>query len=131
MGAYLKSWIDGQSAEDKRYILNALTKDSVRNHKNKRKGQPEDQVGHGCGGQYNSVLMPQGVGAFAQQHIPGASTVMGGFNSAQQTYNSFSGGGGGHQGGRRRDADDEYGAPGGFAHCKLTVSLSYLAPSHR
>lgn len=50
MGAYLKSWIEGQSAEDKRYILNALTKDSVRNGKNKRKGHEKDQIGHGCGG---------------------------------------------------------------------------------
>ncbi|GAA5907677.1 Het-C domain-containing protein [Sporobolomyces salmoneus] len=118
MGAYVKSWIEGQSPEDKRYILQALTKDSVRNHKNNRKGQPDGQVGHGCGGQYNSVLMPNGVGAFAQQYIPGASTVMGGVNSVQQTFNSFggSGGGGQHQGGRRRDVD-EYGndqGPGGF-----------------
>lgn len=119
MGAYLKSWIEGQSPEDKRYILQALTKDSVRNHKNKRKGQPEDQVGHGCGGQYNSVLMPNGVGAFAQQYIPGASTVMGGVNSVQQTFNSFSGSGAGaHTGGGhggRRDVDG-YGnnGPGGF-----------------
>ncbi|GAA5987987.1 hypothetical protein JCM5350_007849 [Sporobolomyces pararoseus] len=115
MGAYMKSWIEGQSPEDKRYILQALTKDSVRNHKNKRKGQPEDQVGHGCGGQYNSILMPNGVGAFAQQYIPGASTVMGGVNSVQQTFNSFGGAshGGGHGG--RRDVD-EYGnnGPGGF-----------------
>ncbi|GAA5960765.1 hypothetical protein JCM3765_007326 [Sporobolomyces pararoseus] len=116
MGAYMKTWIEGQSPEDKRYILQALTKDSVRNHKNKRKGQPEDQVGHGCGGQYNSVLMPNGVGAFAQQYIPGASTVMGGVNSVQQTFNSFGGAshGGGHGG--RRDVD-EYGnnnGPGGF-----------------
>ena len=51
MGAFLKGWINGQSQEDKAYILNALTKDSVRNHKNRRKGHAEDQVGHGCGGQ--------------------------------------------------------------------------------
>ncbi|GAA5928728.1 Het-C domain-containing protein [Sporobolomyces koalae] len=113
MGAYLKSWIDSQGPDDKRYILNALTKDSVRNHKNKRKGQPEDQVGHGCGGHYNSVLMPNGVGAFAQQYIPGASTVMGGVNSVQQTFNQFSGSGGGNQHGGRRDVD-EFGNPGGF-----------------
>ncbi|GAA6015071.1 hypothetical protein JCM11491_001649 [Sporobolomyces phaffii] len=116
MGAYVKSWIEGQSPDDKRYILQALTKDSVRNHKNKRKGQPEDQVGHGCGGEYNSVLMPHGVGAFAQQYVPGASAVMGGVNQVQQTFNSFGGGGGNNHGGRR-DVD-EYGGggaqPGGF-----------------
>ncbi|GAA5931982.1 hypothetical protein JCM1841_006122 [Sporobolomyces salmonicolor] len=91
MGAYLKSWIDGQSPDDKAYILKCLTKDSVRSHSNHRKGHKADQVGHGCGGEYNSVLMPHGVGAFAQQHIPGASTVMGGFNQAQNTFQQFSG----------------------------------------
>ncbi|GAA5960368.1 hypothetical protein JCM21900_003530 [Sporobolomyces salmonicolor] len=91
MGAYLKSWIDGQNPGDKAYILKCLTKDSVRSHSNHRKGHKADQVGHGCGGEYNSVLMPHGVGAFAQQHIPGASTVMGGFNQAQNTFQQFSG----------------------------------------
>lgn len=60
MGACLKSWIDGQNHEDKAYILNALTKTSVRNHKNKRKGAPEDQVGHGCGG--GGFLAPSALG---------------------------------------------------------------------
>ncbi|GAA6061244.1 hypothetical protein JCM10212_002703 [Sporobolomyces blumeae] len=114
MGAYLKSWIDGQTPEDKRYILNALTKDSVRNHKNRRKGHLADQIGHGHGSQWNSVLLPNGVGAFAQQHIPGASSVMSGVNQVQSTFNSFSssGGGGGHGG--RRDVDQFQPPPAGF-----------------
>ncbi|GAA5913792.1 hypothetical protein JCM5296_002869 [Sporobolomyces johnsonii] len=91
MGAYIKSWIDGQSPDDKAYILKSLTKDSVRSHSNHRKGHKADQVGHGCGGEYSSVLMPHGVGAFAQQHVPGASTVMGGFNQVQNTFQQFSG----------------------------------------
>ncbi|KAL8278714.1 hypothetical protein RQP46_008783 [Phenoliferia psychrophenolica] len=88
MGAYLKSWIDGQSGEDKAYILNALTKQSVRANKNKRKGHAEDQVGHGCGGEYNSFLSPEKVSAFAQQHVPGASGVIGGFHQVQNTFSS-------------------------------------------
>ncbi|ORY92909.1 heterokaryon incompatibility Het-C [Leucosporidium creatinivorum] len=86
MGAYLKSWIEGQSPEDKAYILNALTKDSVRNGKNKRKGHEKDQIGHGCGGQYNSILSPEKVSSFAQQHVPGASSV---FNAAHSAQNAF------------------------------------------
>lgn len=50
MGAYLKSWIDGQSHADKQFILNGLTKDAVRNHKNRRKGHEADQEGHGAHG---------------------------------------------------------------------------------
>lgn len=58
MGAYLKGWIDGQSSSDKAYILNALTKQSVRAGKNKRKGHEQDQVGHGCGGRESSRRSP-------------------------------------------------------------------------
>ncbi|GAA5835537.1 hypothetical protein JCM11251_002958 [Rhodosporidiobolus azoricus] len=122
MGEYLKSWIDGQNAEDKRFILAGLTKDAVRNHKNKRKGHESDQEGHGAHGSYNSILMPQGVGAFAQQHIPGASSAMNTFNSVsdqfssvQQQFNSATSGhgfGGGHQGGRREFGDEPQG--GGY-----------------
>ncbi|KAK4047692.1 hypothetical protein OIV83_005200 [Microbotryomycetes sp. JL201] len=86
MGAYLKSWIDGQNAEDKRYILQALTKDSVKNHRNLRKGHKQDQVGHGAGGHYNSFLSPEKVQAAASQYIPGAS---GAFHTAHQVSNAF------------------------------------------
>ncbi|KAM0787789.1 hypothetical protein ACM66B_003843 [Microbotryomycetes sp. NB124-2] len=86
MGAYLKSWIDGQNAEDKRYILQALTKDSVKNHRNLRKGHKQDQVGHGAGGHYNSFLSPEKVQAAASQYIPGAS---GAFQTAHQVSNAF------------------------------------------
>lgn len=108
LAAYLKSWIDGQSHDDKAFILNALTKQSVRANKNKRKGHAEDQVGHGCGGgwfttslsllspatdsivdpEYNSFLSPEKVSAFAQQHVPGASGVIGGFHNAQNTFSN-------------------------------------------
>lgn len=44
----MKSWIEGQSPSDKQFILNGLSKDSVRNHKNKRKGHESDQEGHGA-----------------------------------------------------------------------------------
>lgn len=50
MGAYMKSWIEGQSPSDKQFILNGLSKDSVKNHKNKRKGHESDQEGHGAHG---------------------------------------------------------------------------------
>ncbi|KAK4049100.1 hypothetical protein OIO90_005570 [Microbotryomycetes sp. JL221] len=86
MGAYLKSWIDGQSSEDKRYILNALTKESVKKHMNVRKGHKQDQVGHGAGGHYNSFLSPEKMQAAASQYIPGAS---GAFNAAHQASNMF------------------------------------------
>lgn len=78
MGHCIKDWIDSQHGEDKRYILNALTKESVRAHKNRRKGQLE--VGHGAGGKYNSPLSPEKVTAFASANIPGASSVIGTFN---------------------------------------------------
>ena len=59
--------------------------------------------------------MPQGVGAFAQQHVPGAASAMNTFNQAQHKVNQVSGqfnqatsgvwgGGGGHGG--RRDYDE-------------------------
>lgn len=35
---------------------------------------------------YNSVLMPQGVGAFAQQYVPGAGAAMNTFGQAQHTF---------------------------------------------
>jgi len=67
--------------------------------------------------------MPQGVGAFAQQHVPGAQGAMNTFNQAQHKINQVSGqfnsatsgvwgGGGGGQHGGRRDYDDGQG--GGF-----------------
>ncbi|GAA6002538.1 hypothetical protein JCM10207_001169 [Rhodosporidiobolus poonsookiae] len=90
MGAHLKKWIDDMPASDKRTILDRLTKDAVRNHKNKRIGHESDQEGHGAHGSYNSVLMPQGVGAFAQQHIPGASSAMNSFTQAQNKFNQVS-----------------------------------------
>ncbi|SCV73961.1 BQ2448_6391 [Microbotryum intermedium] len=71
MGACLKNWID--NSPDKNYILHALTKQSVRDGKNKRKGHEKDQIGHGCGGEYNSILSPQKVQAFATAHVPGAA----------------------------------------------------------
>ncbi|POY71751.1 hypothetical protein BMF94_5112 [Rhodotorula taiwanensis] len=86
MGAYMKSWIEQQSANDKQFILKGLTKDAVRNHKNKRRGHESDQEGHGAHGHYNSVLMPQGVGAFAQQYVPGAGAAMNTFGQAQHTF---------------------------------------------
>ena len=46
----MKSWIEGQSPSDKQFILNGLSKDSVKNHKNKRKGHESDQEGHGAHG---------------------------------------------------------------------------------
>ncbi|BGP31871.1 hypothetical protein JCM10296v2_003649 [Rhodotorula toruloides] len=104
MGAYMKKWIDSQSHDDKRIILERLTKDAVRQHKNKRKGHESDQEGHGAHGQYNSVLMPQGVGAFAQQYIPGANSAMNTFNQASNKFSQVQhafGGPGGGGGGRR------------------------------
>ena len=67
MGAYLKSWIEGQSSEDKRYILSSLTKESVKGHRNLRKGHKQDQVGHGAGGKYNSFLSPEKVSRISLQ----------------------------------------------------------------
>ncbi|KAM0755942.1 Het-C-domain-containing protein [Meredithblackwellia eburnea MCA 4105] len=90
MGAYVKSWIEGQKGDEKQYILNALTKQSVRDHKNKRRGHVEDQVGHGYHGSYNSILSPEKVSSFASQHIPGASGVIGTFNSASNAFGSAS-----------------------------------------
>ncbi|GAA6027320.1 hypothetical protein JCM8097_002590 [Rhodosporidiobolus ruineniae] len=118
MGAHMKNWIE--TNQDKQIILQRLTKDAVRSHKNRRKGHESDQEGHGAHGSYNSVLMPQGVGAFAQQHIPGASGVMNTFNQAQQSFNSmsnqFSSATSGVGFGGRRDMDGGYGGepPAGF-----------------
>lgn len=41
MGSYLKEWIETQQPDDKAYILNALTKESVRAGRNKRRGHLE------------------------------------------------------------------------------------------
>lgn len=38
MGVYMKGWIESQNVDDKAYILNALTKSSVRAGRNTRKG---------------------------------------------------------------------------------------------
>ncbi|KAK4705310.1 hypothetical protein P7C70_g893, partial [Phenoliferia sp. Uapishka_3] len=108
MGEYLKSWIDSQPHEDKTYILNALTKQSVRANKNKRKGHASDQVGHGGHGEYNSILSPEKVSGFAQQHIPGASNVIGGFQQAQHTFSNAQ-----HTLGMR-EMDKQYAAPGTY-----------------
>ncbi|GAA5870617.1 hypothetical protein JCM3774_001704 [Rhodotorula dairenensis] len=115
MGAYMKTWIEGQSASDKQFILNGLTKDSVRNHKNKRKGHESDQEGHGAHGHYNSVLMPNGVGAFAQQYVPGAGTAMNTYNQVgqkishvSQTFNTATSG---QWSGGRRDGPDGFQEP--------------------
>ncbi|GJN89194.1 hypothetical protein Rhopal_002172-T1 [Rhodotorula paludigena] len=118
MGAYLKSWIDGQSHADKQFILNGLTKDAVRNHKNRRKGHEADQEGHGAHGSYNSVLMPHGVGQFAQDHIPGAGSAMNTFHQAQNKFSSVSNAfnsatSGQWGGGGRREFDDGTGGYGG------------------
>ncbi|GAA5823128.1 hypothetical protein JCM3770_005260 [Rhodotorula araucariae] len=118
MGECLKRWIDSQSAEDKRFILAGLTKDAVRNHKNRRKGHEADQDGHGAHGSYNSILMPQGVGQFAQQYVPGAGAAINTFNQAQhkisQVSNQFNSATSGQWAGGRRDFDDGPPAPGGY-----------------
>lgn len=36
--------------------------------------------------EYNSILSPEKVSSFAQQHVPGASSV---FNAAHQAQNAF------------------------------------------
>lgn len=41
MGVYMKSWIELQNPDDKAYILNALTKSSVRAGRNTRKGHAQ------------------------------------------------------------------------------------------
>ncbi|SDA01330.1 BZ3500_MvSof-1268-A1-R1_Chr10-1g02585 [Microbotryum saponariae] len=82
MGACLKKWID--NTPDKNYILHALTKQSVRDGKNKRKGHEKDQIGHGCGGEYNSILSPEKVQAFATAHVPGAAQA---FSMGHQVSN--------------------------------------------
>lgn len=68
--------------------MTGLTKESVRAGKNKRKGHESDQIGHGHGGEYNSILSPEKVSAFAQAHVPGASGVIGGFNTVAGSYQS-------------------------------------------
>lgn len=109
MGALTKTWFEQQSASDKQYILKALSKDSVRQHKNKRKGHVEDQVGHGAGGHYNSPLSPEKMQAAASQYIPGAS---GAFNAVHQVQNAF--GQAQHYVGREGDNSYDGGAGSGF-----------------
>ncbi|KAI9613572.1 hypothetical protein H4Q26_010179 [Puccinia striiformis f. sp. tritici PST-130] len=43
MGEYMRDWIGKMSSHDREYVLGALTKDSVRNGRNKRRGHPNSQ----------------------------------------------------------------------------------------
>ncbi|KAH9462001.1 hypothetical protein Pst134EB_005916 [Puccinia striiformis f. sp. tritici] len=50
MGEYMRDWIGKMSSHDREYVLGALTKDSVRNGRNKRRGHVSDQPQGCCGG---------------------------------------------------------------------------------
>jgi hypothetical protein len=46
----MRDWIGKMSSHDRDYVLAALTKDSVRNGRNKRRGHANDQQQGCCGG---------------------------------------------------------------------------------
>lgn len=59
----VKAWIDG-TGRDKQEILNRLTADSVKNHKNKRIGDTSDTSGH----VHNQMLPEGGLQQVLAQH---------------------------------------------------------------
>lgn len=69
MGAYMKKWIDSQSHDDKRIILERLTKDAVRQHKNRRKGHEADQEGHGAHGRASRRFLACFASSFAPANL--------------------------------------------------------------
>ncbi|CAH7670124.1 heterokaryon incompatibility protein Het-C-domain-containing protein [Phakopsora pachyrhizi] len=78
MGAYMRDWIGKMSDDDRRYVLNALSKDSVRNGKNKRRGHVDDGQ-QGCCGNHGSSTFGQHMQGLAVSYnsIQG---LMGGVN---------------------------------------------------
>ena len=80
---YMQSWIDH---EDKHYTLNALTKDSVRHHKNHRKGHATDQPTVGPGGYQTFLPTPthlqQQASNYVHQQVQGTP----GYQQYHQTF---------------------------------------------
>ncbi|KAI8445126.1 heterokaryon incompatibility protein Het-C-domain-containing protein [Phakopsora pachyrhizi] len=89
MGAYMRDWIGKMSDDDRRYVLNALSKDSVRNGKNKRRGHVDDGQ-QGCCGNHGSSTFgqhmqglavslerPQNLVSQVTNQIPGYNSIQG------------------------------------------------------
>jgi len=88
MGEYMRDWIGKMSSQDREYVLSALTKDSVRHGRNKRRGHVDDQQQGCCGGhgsatfgQHMQGIMPNSqsnsfMGKLSNQ-IPGYNQLQG------------------------------------------------------
>ncbi|PLW14345.1 hypothetical protein PCANC_20889 [Puccinia coronata f. sp. avenae] len=69
MGEYMRDWIGKMPSHDRDYVLNALSKDSVRRGHNKRRGHVNDQQQGCCGGHGSATF-----GQHMQGIMPGAQS---------------------------------------------------------
>ncbi|KAG0142536.1 hypothetical protein CROQUDRAFT_662406 [Cronartium quercuum f. sp. fusiforme G11] len=97
MGQYMRDWIGKMSDSDRSYVLNALTKESVRNGKNKRRGQP-DNGSSGCCGSHGSSTF----GQHMQGYMPNSQQLMGKMTNQIPGYNQMQG----LMGGGRREMNE-------------------------
>lgn len=72
MGEYMRDWIGKMSSQDREYVLGALTKESVRNGRNKRRGHVDNHDHTACGGHGSATF-----GQHMQGALPGSSSIMG------------------------------------------------------
>nr|AIC33785.1 heterokaryon incompatibility protein C [Puccinia cf. psidii AE-2014] len=76
MGEYMRDWIGKMPSADRDYVLNALTKDSVRRGANKRRGFADTNQ-QGCCGSHGSSTF----GQHMQGMVPSSSQLMGNLTS--------------------------------------------------
>lgn len=107
MEGYMRSWLD---SEDRGYILNALTKDAVRNGKNHRKGHASGKPTTGQGGYTSFLPTPQKLQSQASGYVQQQLHGVPGYNQfqtgMQQFHNVFPGNPG--IGGRREMNPNDY-----------------------
>ncbi|KAA1108627.1 hypothetical protein PGT21_019588 [Puccinia graminis f. sp. tritici] len=92
MGEYMRDWIGKMSSHDRDYVLAALTKDSVRNGRNKRRGHVNDQQQGCCGGHGSATF-----GQHMQGIVPNtqSNSFMGKISSQIPGYSQMQALGGG------------------------------------
>lgn len=121
----MRKWIDN---EDKNYVIPALTKDSVRNHKNHRKGHPTEEP-QGPGGYTSFLPAPASVGhqasGYVQQqlnHVPGYQQFHNTFPNAFGSREMGDQSGGGQHGGQSFDQSNsgQYGGQSNDPHQTYT-----------
>ncbi|KAJ6623117.1 heterokaryon incompatibility protein Het-C-domain-containing protein [Mycena sp. CBHHK59/15] len=132
----MEQWLGGLGEDEARETLNALTKESVRDGKNKRLGSENenlDEPGYGgCGHGAQPQRTPQGQ---AQSHggggYGGESRNQSSYSSGNDDqYSSGKGGGYGQQTSRRDDADNEYARTSGRTGSYGVQSDEYSSSRH-